>query len=107
MLGATHACANPLTARFGITHGVAIGALLHHVVRWNNDPRYLHLHADLPARLKDLALAAGLGKPLRDYGVPESALPQLAADAALQWTGKFNPRPFNAAGALEIYQCAY
>jgi alcohol dehydrogenase len=25
MLGATHACANPLTARYGTTHGIAIG----------------------------------------------------------------------------------
>src|SRR5207249_9333494 len=30
MLGATHACANPLTARYGTTHGVAIAALLTH-----------------------------------------------------------------------------
>ena len=35
MLGATHACANPLTARYGTTHGVAIGLMLPHVVRWN------------------------------------------------------------------------
>ena len=35
MLGATHACANPLTARYGTTHGVAIALLLPHVVRWN------------------------------------------------------------------------
>src|ERR1039458_2733058 len=35
MLGATHACANPLTAHYGTTHGVAIAALLAHVVRWN------------------------------------------------------------------------
>src|SRR5216684_6171114 len=35
MLGAAHACANPLTARYGITHGVAIGVMLPHVVRWN------------------------------------------------------------------------
>ena len=35
MLGATHACANPLTAHYGTTHGVAIAALLPHVVRWN------------------------------------------------------------------------
>jgi alcohol dehydrogenase len=35
MLGATHACANPLTAHFGTTHGVAISMLLPHVVRWN------------------------------------------------------------------------
>ena len=32
---------------------------------------------------------------------------QKAADeAAAQWTGRFNPRPFDAAGALEIYQQA-
>ena len=28
MLGATHACANPLTARYGTPHGVAIASLL-------------------------------------------------------------------------------
>jgi hypothetical protein len=33
-------------------------------------------------------------------------LPRLAEDAGTQWTGKFNPRPFNAAGALEIYRLA-
>src|SRR5436309_8811866 len=35
MLGATHACANPLTAHYGTTHGVAIATLLAPVVRWN------------------------------------------------------------------------
>src|SRR5688572_532937 len=35
MLGATHACANPLTARHGTPHGVAIAVMLPHVVRWN------------------------------------------------------------------------
>src|SRR6185295_13782481 len=35
MLGATHACANPLTAHYGTTHGEAIALLLASVVRWN------------------------------------------------------------------------
>src|SRR6185436_460681 len=35
MLGATHACANPLTARYGTAHGAAIAMLLPSVVRWN------------------------------------------------------------------------
>ena len=35
MLGAAHACANPLTARFNVTHGLALAMLLPHVVRWN------------------------------------------------------------------------
>src|SRR5206468_5266910 len=35
MLGAAHACANPLTARYGTIHGIAIAVMLPHVVRWN------------------------------------------------------------------------
>jgi hypothetical protein len=27
--------------------------------------------------------------------------------AGREWTGAFNPRPFDAAGALEIYRAAY
>jgi alcohol dehydrogenase class IV len=39
--------------------------------------------------------------------VTEEALPELAQLAAGQWTGTFNPRPFDAAGAEEIYRLAY
>lgn len=35
MLGAAHALANPLTARFGITHGQAVGVMLPEVIRFN------------------------------------------------------------------------
>src|SRR5215213_6358381 len=37
MLGATHACANPLSARYNMTHGVALALLLPAVVRWNDE----------------------------------------------------------------------
>ena len=110
MLGATHACANPLTANFGTTHGVAIAALLSHVVRWNAPvagPRYRELASDLPRLLQELAEAAGLPVYVGSLDVPSSALPELAAQAAAQWTGKFNPRPFDQQGALEIYRWAY
>jgi hypothetical protein len=39
--------------------------------------------------------------------VPERDLPDLATAAAQQWTGTFNPRAFDVAGALEIYAAAY
>jgi alcohol dehydrogenase len=39
--------------------------------------------------------------------VPRQDLPALAEDAAQQWTGRFNPRPFDATGALELYQTAF
>src|SRR6185295_10640620 len=35
MLGVCHACANPLTAHYGVTHGLAIGIMLPHVIRFN------------------------------------------------------------------------
>lgn len=107
MLGATHACANPLTARYGVAHGVAIAALLPHVVRWNGSELYRELGEDLPARLEQMAAAARLGARLRDLQVPVEALPALAEEAAAQWTGRFNPRPFSAAAAQEIYRAAY
>ena len=111
MLGATHACANPLTAHYGTTHGAAIAALLPHVVRWNwsaAESLYRELGAgDLADRLAEMAVAAGLQTRLRDMGVREDALPSLAEEAAGQWTGRFNPRPFSADGALAIYRTAY
>ena len=36
MLGAAHACANPLT-HYGTTHGIAVATMLPHVVRWNGE----------------------------------------------------------------------
>lgn len=119
MLGATHACANPLTARYGTTHGIAIGVMLPHVVRWNEavvGKRYADLAggdagtepaARLPALLDRLARAAGLPATLRELGAARADLPSLAADAAGQWTGTFNPRPFDAGAALALYETAY
>ena len=122
MLGAAHACANPLTARYDITHGLALAMILPHVVRWNavvamdqyaallsSAGRAANGNAaqDLARELEALAATARLGKRLRDGGVQEEALPELAAQAAQQWTGTFNPRPFDAAAALEIYRAAF
>jgi hypothetical protein len=40
-------------------------------------------------------------------GVPRDQLSMLAGEAAKQWTGGFNPRPFDQAGALEVYEWAF
>ena len=121
MLGATHACANPLSARYGTAHGIAIALFLPHVVRWNAGAarsRYAELltlagrRARQPARaladrLEELAVAGGLPRTLRAAGVKKEDLPRLAEEAAEQWTGRFNPRPFDASGALELYEAAF
>ena len=104
MLGAAHACANPLTKNYGIIHGDALAVLLPHVVRWNACPEYSEFHPDLAVFLRDLATGAGLAPTLRSFGVPKDDLPRLSEEAAEQWTGKFNPRPLNA---MEIYECAW
>ena len=107
MLGATHALANPLTALYGIPHGQAIAVMLPHVVRWNGQPEYSELHSDLPGRLRELGAAAGLKDSLSRLGVDAERLGELAFAAAQQWTGRFNPRPFDSAAALELYRCAF
>ena len=108
----------PLTARYGTTHGVAIAVMLPHVVRWNAavvGERYAELlalgggaaGAHLAERLQALALAGRLPTRLRDIQVPAADLADLASAAATQWTGGFNPRRFDAAAALALYQQAY
>ena len=125
MLGATHACANPLTAHYGTVHGAALAMLLSSVVRWNGPvvgERYAELmrlssvaaNSDsgdpverLAQRLEHLAAAGGLRFRLGEAVVPQSDLRMLSEEAATQWTGTFNPRGFDQAGALEVYQQAY
>jgi alcohol dehydrogenase len=110
MLGAAHACANPLTARYGTTHGHAIAVLLPHVTAWNEAAAgccYRELSPCLTQRLTELRAGAGLPATLRDLGVAPGELDSLAEAASVQWTGKFNPRPFDRTGAREIYECAF
>jgi alcohol dehydrogenase len=107
MLGAAHACANPLTARFGVVHGVAVGLMLPHVVRFNGEELYRELRDGLAARLEELRAAAGLPARLRDCGVAAASLPLLSEEAARQWTATFNPRPVTAADLLALYEEAF
>jgi alcohol dehydrogenase len=111
MLGAAHGCANPLTAKYGTTHGVAIGVMLTHVVRWNGEVvgdlyRELWPSGDLAERLDQLARIGGMPRALTELGVARGDLEALAADAATQWTGQHNPRAFDARAARELYERA-
>ncbi len=125
MLGATHACANPLTTHYSTVHGAALAMLLPSVVRWNGAvaaDRYADLVRSsrvqtgaagiaptetLAQKLEELASFGALRRSLSAVGVPAADLRMLAAEAAEQLTGTFNPRPFDQAGALEVYEQAY
>ena len=121
MLGAGHACANPLTAEYDITHGIAVALMLPHVVRWNAgtvnalyaelldgpgspDPR---AGERLAGELEQVAATCGFPLSLAEAGVGEDALPALAEAAAAQWTGGFNPRPVTRESALALYRAAW
>jgi len=126
MLGAAHATANPLTARFGVTHGIAVGLMLPHVIRWNSPAsaelyRRLNVAAGWDDASGDEAseiLANGFTEFLRLADLPSTLkeaievsisatdLEEMAADAVKQWTGTFNPRTMTAESFLHLYQRA-
>jgi len=124
MLGACHACANPLTAHYSITHGIAIGILMPHVIRFNAHtvgPLFADLAHDVglvngdifaaaesvARRFIDLLHAAGLPDRLSSCGVGWSILPVLAEEANQQWTARFNPRPVTEIELRGLYEAAF
>jgi alcohol dehydrogenase len=128
MLGAAHSAANPLTARFDIVHGQAVGMMLPHVVRFNSaEPAALRAYAELAsapeiacvsdglesardalvARLEALLNRAGMPRSLGNCGVPRSIVPTLAHEAAQQWTAAFNPRNTGVEDFAQLYEEAF
>ena len=126
MLGVTHALANPLTAHYGIVHGQAIGLMLPHVIRFNGAqfgnwyrdllegtggangfPKPDSGFAGLSEFVLKLVHKAGLPTRLAECGVERNRLTELAADAAKQWTARFNPRTPSEQDLLGLYEQAY
>jgi alcohol dehydrogenase len=127
MLGAAHSAANPLTARYGIVHGEAVGLMLPWIVRFNaEDPTARQAYAELASaaglarpedspdtvvgalveRLEWLLSLAGMPRWLSERGAERAALPHLAREAAAQWTASFNPRPITAPDFARLYDAA-
>ena len=117
MLGAAHAAANPLTARFGIVHGQAVGLMLPVVIAFNaRDPlaheRYLELSNgvdlgpidEFVAELEVLLDVAKLREGLAQYSIDPTLFPTLAKEAAQQWTAGFNPRAIAAEDFVLLYE---
>ena len=116
MLGAAHACANPLTARYDIIHGIAVALMLPHVIRFNSSVageayRELYPDGDLADRITTLKQIGNLPNRLRDYPVQYTIgtadLQTLAKEAATQWTAQFNPRPVNVSDFMKLYEQIY
>jgi alcohol dehydrogenase len=123
MLGVCHACANPLTAHYGVTHGLAIAIMLPPVLAFN--ARAVgELYGDLVQeaglangtlasagqiladRIRALVRIADLPASLTACGISGGILPVLAEEASRQWTARFNPRPVTEADILGLYEMA-
>lgn len=126
-VAAVHALAYPIGGRYHVPHGLSNALVLPHVIRFNAPAAaavYAEIAADLFPELADtaagmradafaealagLAPACKLESRLRDVGIPQEALPTLAADAMKQTRLLVNnPRPLTEADALAIYRQAW
>ena len=114
MLGATHACANPLTARYGTTHGVAIAVMLPHVVRWNAEvvgDRYAELlpgQGPRPATARaSWRAAGGLPRTLtRARRVRARTSPRSPRTRRRSGPARLIRAPFDATAARRLYERA-
>ncbi|MBN62977.1 MAG: alcohol dehydrogenase [Gemmatimonadetes bacterium] len=119
MLGAAHATANPLTARYHIPHGQAVALMLPHVIRINGkvvDDLYGELCTEiqlsggadaLADHIIELKNLAGLPQRLSECQVAEDRLCPMAEEATHQWTGTFNPLPLKKEDFLHLYTSAF
>jgi alcohol dehydrogenase len=117
MLGCSHAAANPLTARFGIVHGEAVGRLVRGVIRRNcTDPaaaaEYQFLAQSvglasmdaLLAKIAEVLTLGGMSGHLGLAGITEELVATMAMEAAAQWTASFNPVVFSTDDFQGLYR---
>ena len=118
--------ANPLTARYGVLHGHAVGLMLPAVIRFNaQDAGVAPLYHELAVQgglieagpmngtppgdkiagfLRKYQRQTGLPQSLDGLDISDGDIEVLAADAAKQWTGTFNPRPVGANEFVGMYR---
>ena len=127
MLGAAHASANPLTAHYNITHGLAVAIMLPWVIRFNAnvpaaadgyrqlanlmDNAFLNTGDDasekLAGCLEELLDLATLPRTLKALGVNKKDIPKLAVEANKQWTAVFNPKSVSVSEFEKLYESAF
>ena len=125
-LGCVHSMAHPLGARYDIAHGVANALLLPTVMEFNMPSsivKYGRIARAMGVNtegmtdeeaakaavdaVKQLSLDLGIPQTLREIGIPEEALPQLANDAFNDVCTGGNPQPITEADILELYKKVY
>ena len=109
-----HAMAQAIGGRYGIPHGAANAVCLAPALRFNADvaPHAVQQLRDAMgvedpvARVEELARLGGFAR-LRDLGVPEDELDEVAEIAAARPPAKANPRPAGAAEVAELLRSVW
>jgi maleylacetate reductase len=104
-----HALAQALGGRYGLPHGAMNALCLPPALRFNQPvvPGAIAALAraldttDAASRVEELARLGGFER-LRDFGVPEEDLPELAADASARPGARANPRAATAQDVEEL-----
>lgn len=123
-LGACHSLAHPLSAEFGLHHGLANALCLPAVLDFNRvaiPTRIAEIAHQLGVRGSDestlcfecagavraLRKSIGLPTSLRSQGIEEDELPRLAALAYKDVCHQLNPRPCTEEDLLTLYKASF
>jgi len=109
-----HAMAQALGGRYGLPHGAANALCLPLALRFNAEvaPEAIAKlgeamgTGDPIARVEELARLGGFER-LRDLGVPEEELDEVAELAAVRAPARANPRPASPAEIAELYRSVW
>ncbi len=126
LFGVIHALSHAVGGKFHVHHGTAISIFMPHGMRFNSavvPDRYVRIAwamgvnaggrsdaeviADGISAVATLAADCGLPARLRDVGVPEDALPELASIALIDGAIYTNPRVATEEELLEILRGAW
>jgi len=125
-LGIVHAMALPLSALFGVPHGVANAILLPFGMEFNQPAAVAEFaniaqalgvskEGDTPGAASEQAIAAvrelaedtGAARRMSEVGVDKDAIGRMAEDAMKSAHISRNPRTVALADILALYECAY
>lgn len=127
-LGGIHALAYPLESEFHLTHGLANAIIAPYVMEYNRissiakfrvmaeamGEKADHLTAiesskKVIACFREILEDLGVSTKIRDYGIPENALPDMAENAVKNGSRLLatNPRTLSVEAAYEIYSKAW
>jgi len=109
MLALGHAMAQALGGRYGLPHGAMNALTLPEALRFNEEvapDAVRRFREEVGADVEELAALGGFER-LRDFGVPEVDLPEVAAATVQRAGAKANPRPASAADVEQLLHNIY